>query len=395
METGHDIIFFWVARMMMLGEWLTGLPPFHTVYLHGIVRDPTGSKMSKTKGNVVDPLEMIREIGADALRFALVSGNAPGVDQRLTPSKLTAGRNFTNKLWNASRFVLGARPDPWVEPAGEASLAERWIASRNAEALERATRQLDGLDVAGYAATAYELAWSDYCDWFIEMAKVELRREGASPAERARTWRSAARGLAGVLRILHPLMPFVSEQAWGYLHELDPAVTDHQALLITARWQGDEAIDADVTSRMADLVELVRGLRNQRTEAGAPAGEWLPLSVAAADDRARQVLAEGSAYLEALARARPLDVVGTDDGERPAGVVASRLGAAWFSRDEAQTAGGAARRDAQAEHLRRGIERLQQLLGNEGFVGRAPAEVVARERERLAELEAQLAQLEG
>ena len=146
METGYDILFFWVARMMMLGLFLTDAEPFHTVFLHGIVRAEGGVKMGKTKGNVVDPLEVVEEIGADALRFSLVVGTSPGSDQRLTDAKIQGARNFTNKLWNAARFVIGARPEPLAEPTGEPGLAERWIASRLAGATARATRQLDDLD---------------------------------------------------------------------------------------------------------------------------------------------------------------------------------------------------------------------------------------------------------
>ena len=222
METAYEILFFWVARMMMLGLFCTDVEPFHTVFLNGMIRDPTGTKMSKTKGNVVDPLEKIDEIGADALRFALVSGTAPGVDQRLTQAKLDGGRNFTNKLWNAARFVLATRPEPIAEP-GEPTLAARWIRSRLAAATERATRQLDALDLGGYAATVYEVAWSDYCDWFLEMAKVDLRREDATDADRAATWPAAAEGLATLLRLLHPLMPFVTEEIWEALGDVDPA----------------------------------------------------------------------------------------------------------------------------------------------------------------------------
>jgi valyl-tRNA synthetase len=393
METGPDILFFWVARMMMLGLFCTDVEPFHTVYLHGIVRGEGGVKMSKTKGNVVDPLEVVERIGADALRFALVAGTAPGMDQRLTAAKLDGARNFTNKLWNATRFVLGARPEPMVEPEGEATLAERWIASRLAVAQERATRRLDALDMAGYAADAYDFAWSEYCDWFIEMAKVELRHEGATLGERARVWRTAAEGLAGMLRILHPLMPFVTERAWSFLHEADSAATRGEPLLIRAAWQAGGGGDAGVDAAVGDLIELVRGLRNLRTETGMPPGEWRQLVVAAADDRASGVLAGGRPYLEALARGRPLEVLPPGaEADRPAGVLASPLGAAWYAADDAGPV-AAERRRAQAEHLERGIARLRGLLANESFAERAPAEVVQRERSRLAELEAQLRQL--
>jgi valyl-tRNA synthetase len=395
METGPDILFFWVARMMMLGLFCTDVEPFHTVYLHGIVRGEGGVKMSKTKGNVVDPLEVVEQIGADALRFALVIGTSPGMDQRLTAAKLDGARNFTNKLWNATRFVLGARPEAAADPQGEPTLAERWIASRLAGAQERATRQLDALDMSGYAGSAYDFAWSEYCDWFIEMAKVELRREDATSGERERVWRAAADGLAGMLRILHPIMPFVTEQAWSFLHEADPRATGDEPLLVSSDWQAGGARDEAAEAAVGALVELVRGLRNLRTESGTPAGAWQHLVVASADAEAAATLQAGRRYLEALARGRPVEVLPPGAASaRPAGIVASSLGAGWYVADD-EGPEAATRRDAQAEHLRRGIERLRGLLANAAFTDRAPEEVVDRERVRLAELEAQLRQLDG
>jgi valyl-tRNA synthetase len=396
METAYEILFFWVARMMMLGLFLTDVEPFHTVYLHGIVRDPYGQKMSKTKGNVVDPLEMMHEIGADALRFALVSGNAPGVDQRLTPARLAGGRNFSNKVWNAARFVVGARPEPFVEPTGDPGLPERWIRSRLTAATARATRQLDALDLAGYVAGVYEFAWSDYCDWFVEMAKVALRRPDATPGEIARVWRSAAESLAGMLRLLHPVMPFITERVWATLHEVEPGLTATEPLLVLASWPRDDATDARAEVEMTGLMELVRGLRNLRTEAALPAASWLPLSVAPADEAAGAQLTRDAPYVEALARVRPIELIAlgaASPSDRP--MTAGRLGAAWLGEvATAEAAGAGARRDATMRELRAGVERLRALLSNTSFVERAPTAVVERERARLAELEGQLQQLQ-
>jgi valyl-tRNA synthetase len=391
METAYEILFFWVARMMMLGLFLTGVEPFHTVYLHGIVRDPYGQKMSKTKGNVVDPLAMITEIGADALRFALVSGNAPGVDQRLTQPKLDGGRNFTNKLWNATRFVLGARPDPLAEPDGEPSLAERWIRSRMAAAVERATRALDEHAPAEYVAVAYEVAWSDYCDWFLEMAKVDLRHPDATGADRARTWLTAAVVLGDLLRLLHPIMPFVTEEAWSALGELEPRATHGEPLLVRAAWPSAIVRDDEAERETGALTELIRDIRNLRMGSGAAAGSWLPISIAAAGSDARGTLARGVRYLEGLARVRPVDLDPT--GIRPALVGSSPLGTFWFGAERGDDAGAAARTDAQRAELSAQVERLRTLLANEQFTGRAPATVVDRERARLADLERQLAAL--
>ncbi|HEY8170443.1 MAG TPA: valine--tRNA ligase [Candidatus Limnocylindria bacterium] len=389
METAYEILFFWVARMMMLGLFFTDREPFHTVYLHGIVRDPYGQKMSKTKGNVVDPLEMISDIGADALRAALVSGNAPGVDQRLSDSKLTGGRNFTNKLWNAARFVLGSRPAAERAPV-EASLPVRWIRSRLAEATERATAQLDSYDIGGYAGTVHEAAWNDYCDWFLELAKVDLRRADATDADRAGTWLAAAEGLALILRLLHPLMPFVTEEIWDALGEVAPEVTAGEPLLIRAAWPGAAGRDPASERAFGDLAAVIRGIRNLRTGAGTPAGAWVPVAIAPTDAAAAEALRSESRYVEALARARPLTV--RADADRPETVAPSPLGPAWLEVG-APSDDDARRRSAQLDEVDRNIDRVRDLLANEAFVGKAPPDVVARERERLAGLEEQRRQL--
>jgi valyl-tRNA synthetase len=395
METAYEILFFWVARMMMLGLFCTNTEPFHTVYLHGIVRDPYGQKMSKTKGNVVDPLEMVGEIGADALRVALISGNGPGVDQRLTPSKLSGGRNFTNKLWNAARFVLGARPDAAQEPAGEPGLAERWIRSRLAEVTERATGQLDALDLAGYASTVYDFTWSDYCDWFLEAAKVDLRDPAAPPATKARVWQTAGEVLAGTLRLLHPIVPFVSESIWQALAESAPDLTAGDPLLVRARWPMPGSRDADAEARFADLATLIREVRNLRMEGGIAAGTRLPLEVAPASPRAAGALEAGRRWIEALGRVRPLRVLdGPGAGSRPPLIAATPLGAAWLvvaaAPEDSDAAEARATRRAALDER---ITRLRALLADAAFVTRAPAAVVERERARLADLESQRLQL--
>jgi valyl-tRNA synthetase len=396
METAYEILFFWVARMMMLGLFCTDIEPFHTVYLHGIVRDPYGQKMSKTKGNVVDPLEMIREVGADALRFALVSGNAPGVDQRLTSARITGGRNFTTKLWNAARFVLGGRPEPLAEPSGEPTLAERWIRSRLAEAVEQATSQLDQLDLAGYVATAYEFAWSDYCDWFLEMAKVDLRRPDASQGEQARVWLTAAEVLGGLMRLLHPIVPFVTEEIWQVLHDEAPTVTGGQPLLVIAAWPVSAARDHPAEEAVNGSIELIREYREQRNQQAVPAGGWVSATAMAASDDAYRTLQSCSSYIEALGRVRPFAVLAADAATGvPSHASSTRLApAAWI---DASAVGRVATglRDASTEALAARIERLRELLAKPEFVERAPAAVVARERERLAELEEQLHGLVG
>jgi valyl-tRNA synthetase len=396
METAYEILFFWVARMMMLGLFCTDVEPFHTVYLHGIVRDPYGQKMSKTKGNVVDPLEMIREVGADALRFALVSGNAPGVDQRLTSARVTGGRNFTTKLWNAARFVLGARPEPLAEPSGEPTLAERWIRSRLAEAVEQATRQLDQLDLAGYVATAYEFAWSDYCDWFLEMAKVDLRRPDATPGERARVWLTTAEMLAGLMRLLHPIAPFVTEEIWDVLHDEAPAVTYGEPLLIRAAWPAPGERDLPAEDAVAGTIELITEYRDQRNAQAVPSGAWISATALSGSNIAFQTLQQTSPYVEALARVRPFEFFPPNARLQvpPHGSTTRLAPAVWIN---ANAVGNVQtdRRDASKEALTARTERIRELLSKPEFVERAPASVVARERARLAEMEEQLRGLGG
>ncbi|MCV0403760.1 MAG: valine--tRNA ligase [Chloroflexi bacterium] len=393
METGYDILFFWVARMMMLGLFLTDREPFHTVYLHGMIRAEGGVKMSKTKGNTIDPLGLVDEIGADALRFALVSGSAAGSDQRLTQAKLDGGRNFTNKLWNAARFVLGSRPPGDAAPSTDESLPARWIASRIADATERATRHLDQLDLGGYAATVYDVAWSDYCDWFLEMAKVDLRRDDATEADRAATWTAAARGLATLLRLLHPIMPFVTEAIWDALRAAAPEHAP-EPLLAAAVWPDADARDAAAEAAFDDVATLVRGVRNLRTEAGVAASAWVPLRLEPADETAMDAFAAARHYVVALGRVRPIEIV--DAGaSRPELVTAGRLGTAWLGQDAAADAEVRRRREAQLSELDANIARVEGLLANASFVERAPDAVVERERERLAELRDQRARLGG
>jgi valyl-tRNA synthetase len=391
METGYDIVFFWVARMMMLGLFCTDAEPFEVVYLHGIVRAQGGMKMSKTKGNVVDPLEVIEEIGADALRYALVAGTSPGADQQLTRDKLDGARNFSNKLWNAARFVLASKPEPMASPSGDPSLAERWIRSRGAEVTARITRHLDELDLGGYAASAYDYAWSDVCDWYLEMAKVELRREDASDGDRARVWNTSVGVLAGLLRLLHPILPFITEAVWDVLDEVAPEALAGDRLLLTAAWPTPGPRDAAAERDFAAISELIRAVRNARTEAGLPAGSLQPLELAASDTRGMEIAEANARYVAALARVRPFEVHAPGSVPAPKNAVATRLGAAWLAADGAGET--AARRRAQAAGLEEGIGRLRALLANPEFTAKAPSRIIERERDRLAELEAQLRQI--
>ncbi len=291
METGYDIIFFWVARMMMLGEWLTGREPFGIVYLHGMVRDPEGAKMSKTRGNVVDPLGVIDEVGADALRFALVNGTAPGMDQRLSPSKLEGARNFANKIWNASRYVLSQRPAELPRtPSCRCPARTRWGPRSTGSwlAAPPTLREVDAAYASFQFAEATRLLhaaiWSEYCDWYLELAKAQLAPERPA-ATRVATWQVLAWVLDRYLRVLHPVMPHITEHVWAFL----PKSPDDPDLLIVARWPdpaaGDVA-DAAVAAGVRDLLELITAIRNARSDAGIDVSTWLAATVVPRNDGA-------------------------------------------------------------------------------------------------------------
>jgi valyl-tRNA synthetase len=391
METGYDILFFWVARMMMLGLFLTDVEPFHTVYLHGLVRAQGGVKMSKTKGNVTDPVELIDDLGADAVRLALSVGTSPGNDQRLTMAKLESSRNFANKLWNAARFVVASQP-PAV--AGDApgspdpdTLPERWIRSRLAAVTEEATSRLDRYDLGGYASTVTDFAWNDFCDWYLEMAKIELRDPAVSAATAARVWRTGADALAHILRLLHPVVPFVTEEIWAALGTTLPEPSG--SLLMTTPWPLAGQRDLAAEAAFDSVADVVRAARNQRTESRVAAGATIGLHLVPTDAASAAAAEAGRRYVEPLARVR-CEVLAAGTPAPTRGVTATALGAIWV--DVADSSGDERSAERAAE-LRRSRERLLGLLGDPSFVSRAPAAVVERERQRLAEIEERLRQI--
>ncbi|HEX5824173.1 MAG TPA: class I tRNA ligase family protein, partial [Candidatus Limnocylindrales bacterium] len=401
LETAHEIIFFWVARMMMLGLHLTDREPFHTIYLSGLIRDAQGLKMSKTKGNVVDPLAVMEESGADALRFAVIHGSTQGLDQRFAEQKLESGRNFANKLWNATRFVIGARPA--VIPAGidrrapdpaHLGPAEQWIRSRVAATTAAVDRAIADDTFGEVTRSLYDGIWSDFCDWGLELAKVRLSDDKLPAETREATWWTLVEALDTYLRLLHPVMPFVTEELWAALPHA-PADPD---LLVVADWPTlgtrDAAIEADVTA----IVDLVRAIRNARAEAGIEAAAWLAVEV-----RVPAALAATFGSLTPaiarLARARPLAVQAAPaalEAEASAGlaVIAGDLEA----RIATEADGGGVARDrarlekelAEAEGF---LAAARARLANETFVARAPAAVVAGARAREAELVETVARL--
>jgi len=410
METGYDIIFFWVARMMMLGIELTGVEPFHTVTLSGLIRDPQGQKMSKTKGNVVDPLAVMEEAGADALRFALIHGATAGQDQRFGPQKLELARNFANKLWNAARFVLGARPTEIAPDAArtdpdDALLGpvERWIRTRAAATTDGVDRGLAEYQFGEVTRALYDGIWSEFCDWGIELAKVRLSDPDAPAARRAATWWTLVDALDRYLRLLHPVMPFLTEAIWAEI----PRRAGDPELLIVAPWPGPAARDVAVEDAVGAVIELIRGIRNARTEARIAPGLWLAVDVvvpgtltATFDDLAPA--------LGRLARARPLarhadrSAYAATTGTRPGlAVIVGDVEADVALPDRADGAPPeAGRRTSDRPRLEKELVEAEARLAaararlaNEAFTSKAPPAVVEGARSSETELAEQVRRL--
>ena len=403
METGHDILFFWVARMMMLGLHLTDAAPFHTVFLSGLIRDERGQRMSKTKGNVVDPLEVMDEAGADALRFAVIHGATPGQDQRFGQQKLETGRNFANKLWNATRFVLGARPSSIAADAlrdtpavADLGPAERWIRSRAVATVEAVDRAIADDQLAEVTRALYDGIWSEFCDWGLELAKVRLADDSLPAATREATWWTLVEALDTYLRLLHPVMPYITEELWAAL----PRGADDPDLLIVARWpQASERAsirDPEMERNMGQVLDLIRGIRNARAEARIAPAAWLSAQLAA-PGAANQLVTELQPAIDRLARVKstvlPADVASLGE-QGTLTVVAGRLAASLVPHADPDTIGRErARLEKELAEAQSALDGARVLLADSAFVERAPAHVVEGARAREAELAERVSRL--
>ena len=399
METGYEIIFFWVARMMMLGEWLTGRAPFHTVYLHGMVRDPLGAKMSKTKGNVVDPLEVASVMGADALRFALLHGPEPTQDQKMSTPRLEDARNFANKLWNAARFVVGSRPrglgDGWqLAPPHPTATgpAEHWILDHARQTITAVDAAYADYEFGEVARLLYDAIWSEYCDWYLELAKVTLADDALSQTRREATWWTLAWVLDRYLRLLHPVMPHLTEEIWQRL----PHLSTDPELLIVADWPTADAAaaDGDLAGAAEQLIALVAQMRTARAEAGIEPAEWLPARIWLPDGRVRRAYVEMAPGLARLARVRP-ELIADRAQLRAAGALSVISGAAEaaLSRSGADLERERARLAKELEQARGHLAQTEARLTDARFVERAPADIVAATRRRAEELHEQVDRL--
>ena len=394
METAYDILFFWVARMIMMGIENMGQPPFHTVYISGLIRDVDGAKMSKTRGNVVDPLEAINTYGADALRFALTAGTATGNDTRMGPEKLEAARNFANKLWNAARFVLSSlggpsRLEDWRRPTPETP-EERWVLSRLDRLTARVQRSLEEYQLGEAEQAIHEFLWDDYCDWYIEASKVRLRA-GATSALPV-----LVHVLERTLRLLHPFMPFITEELWQALMRRLPQEGAAPTFIATASYpEADDALlDREAEAGFDLARELVRVVRNVRAEFHIEPRRPVEAWVQAGELQA--VLEAQAEVIGALARVEPLRISAEEQAFRlgsglakDSGLLQAVVGRTVLSIPLGELVDLGGERERLSKELVEAethIQRLEAHLEDEKFLARAPEEVVERERERLRAL---------
>ncbi len=409
METGYDILFFWVARMIMLGCYNLGRPPFRTVYLHGLVRDAQGRKMSKSLDNVIDPLEKADQYGMDALRFTLATGSTPGNDMRLTDERLEGSRNFANKLWNGAKFVLGeldqssdsttAPPlshSVTAPPAGERlaqrPLEDRWILSRLQAVIDSVDDLLQHFQLGEAGRQIQDFLWGEFFDWYVEASKVRLRAGDRTPLP------VLTEVLDRGLRLLHPWMPFVTEAIWQQLRPHLGAAADTDAL-IGARYPqpGDLARDAAAEAQFAAVQEVVTAVRQLRADHRVHAGQWAEAYVLPRGD-AHAAVTEASSIIEVLARARPL-IIAADRAAAPAEQIASAVLPAG---EIILPLGGLVdveqeriRLNKDLESVRKRLRGAEGKLANAGFRQKAPPAVVQQAQDLAAELQRQQADLES
>ncbi|MBP32743.1 valine--tRNA ligase [Methylobacterium sp.] len=390
--TGKDILFFWVARMMMMGLHLTDRAPFDTVYLHTLVRDASGAKMSKSKGNVVDPLELIDQVGADALRFTLCALAVQGRDIKLSTDRVQGYRNFATKLWNAARFaeLNGCRLDPAFDPRSATGAINRWALTEAARAVDEVTGALEAFRFNDAAAAAYRFVWNIFCDWYLELAKPVLQGEGVDPAIRAETQASVAFLIDQVAKLLHPFMPFLTEELWA----IKGAELPERGLLTLASWPDLGGLaDAAAEAEVGFVVDLVSQIRSARSETNVPAAAQIPLVMVGA---ASEVRARVEAWRDTLLRlARLSDITFAEAPPKNSVQLLVRGSVAALPLEGVvDLAAEVARLKKEQGKAQGEIKKIDAKLGNADFVARAPEEIIEENRERRDSEAARLVKIE-
>jgi valyl-tRNA synthetase len=388
--TGFDIIFFWVARMMMMGLHFKKEVPFHDVYIHALVRDASGAKMSKSKGNVIDPLEVIDEYGADALRFTLAAMAAQGRDIKLSAQRVEGYRNFATKLWNAARFaeINGCAHDPDFDPHHAKEMLSRWIAHETAKTGREVTAAIEAYKFNEAASAVYRFVWNVYCDWYLELIKPVLT--GPDGAAKTETRGAAAWALDEILRLLHPFMPFISEELWSVTAEQGPQ--RHHMLALDA-WPAHDGLDDEVAeAEIGWVIDLITAIRSVRVEMNIPAATMLPLVLANASPQTAIRARHWSEFIQRLARIAEISFADAPPQGAVQLVVRGDVaalplkGVIDLDAERARLAKEMAKCDAD-------IARVDAKLNNPNFVARAPEEVVEEEKEKREEAQARKAKI--
>ena len=377
--TGFDIIFFWVARMMMLGLHFMGDVPFREIYIHALVRDEKGQKMSKSKGNIIDPLVLIDKYGCDALRFTLSALAAQGRDIKLAESRVEGYRNFATKLWNAARFcqMNDCRPVPGFDPATAKEQVNRWIAGKLTDATSRIGQAIESYRFNDAANAAYQFVWNSFCDWYVEFAKPILQGDDGEPKEETRAM--AAWVLDQILHLLHPFMPFITEELWGQLAD------DRGRFLATSEWPSLDFQDAGVEAELDWLVRVISSIRAVRAEMNVPPGARVPLLIKGAGEETKKRLATHRDSIMTLARAASLTLAEDAQSKGAVQVVVDEATILLPLADVVDLAQEKSRLAKEIAKLSNEIEKSEKKLGNREFIAKAPTEVVEEQRERLGE----------
>jgi valyl-tRNA synthetase len=388
--TGFDIIFFWVARMMMMGLHVMEEVPFRDVYIHALVRDEKGQKMSKSKGNVIDPLKLIDAYGADALRFTLAAMAAQGRDIKLSASRVEGYRNFATKLWNAARFAQmnGCVPVKGFDPASVKEIINRWIAGESERAVAQVTEALEAYRFNDAAGAIYSFIWHVFCDWYLELSKPILG--GSDEAAAAETRAMTAWVLDRALKLLHPFMPFATEELWA---KRAAEGEGRETLLVLAPWPHHRGLEyAEADAEIGWVIRLISEVRSVRSEMNVPAGAKVPLVISGASE---EMAGRAKRHEDTILRLARVDAMSF--GKPPAGAVQIVLDEATLALPLAgviDVAAESKRLKREIDKIGSEIKQLDAKLANEKFVSRAPEHVVEEQRERKADAEAVAARLE-
>ena len=387
--TGYDIIFFWVARMIFSGIEHMGETPFETVLIHGLVRDEQGRKMSKSLGNGVDPLEVVEEYGADALRFSLVMGVSPGNDTRYSTEKVEAARNFANKVWNASRFVLMNVNERKEFEVSKLETADKWILSRLQEAIRDVSDHMEDGDFGLAATKIYDFAWSEFCDWYIELSKSRLLGEDGESKETVKAVLLFV--LENLLKLLHPFMPFLTEQVYKYLPETE-------GFLMLQKWPetNAELIFSEDEQRMQGIMEIIRTIRNLRSEMNVAPSKRTRLMLLPAEGWS-ETLRGGDGYFRRLAGASETELLDSRDTVKEKTVSAVIAAGELFIPlgDLVDFEKEIIRLGKELENLQKEMNRSRGMLNNQGFLAKAPAALVQAEKDKLEAAVAKAAALQN